>query len=61
MSGPQVDIRLDRSDRVYGAGETVTGAVVVTTQSSMRQSGIKMTVRDTLLIKSLANYMLSDR
>lgn len=43
-----LDIKLDRPDRVYYPGELVTGAVVVTTPSSMKHGGIKLLAEGTV-------------
>jgi hypothetical protein len=46
-----MDITLNRIDRVYKAGEKVSGAVVVNTQGSMSHSGIKLTVEGTVALQ----------
>lgn len=42
MSGPIVDIKLNRTDRVYEPGETVSGVVFVQTNSSMKHGSIQL-------------------
>eukprot|EP01094_Clydonella_sp_ATCC50884_P022388 TRINITY_DN5124_c0_g1_i1.p1 TRINITY_DN5124_c0_g1~~TRINITY_DN5124_c0_g1_i1.p1 ORF type:complete len:297 (-),score=88.83 TRINITY_DN5124_c0_g1_i1:288-1178(-) len=39
-----VDIRLNKVDRVYRPGDTVSGVVVVTSKGGMSHNGIKLTV-----------------
>lgn len=50
-----LEVKLDRADRTYFPGETVTGNVVVRTQSSMKHQGIKM------LVEGNVNLLLSAR
>ena len=40
-----IDVRLSKPDRVYYPGEKVTGAVVITADSSLSFSGIRMDVK----------------
>eukprot|EP00727_Mastigamoeba_balamuthi_P001368 m51a1_g11228 Down syndrome critical region protein 3 paralogue A (311) ;mRNA; f:21830-23610 len=40
MSGPVLDIRLKRADRVYRAGDVVSGVVVVVTRGALSHAGI---------------------
>jgi hypothetical protein len=50
-SGPSIDVRLNRSDRCYAPGEVVSGAVVVTSQGSMKHSGIKLLVEGSVSLQ----------
>jgi len=46
-----IDIKLDRSDRIYCPGEKVTGAVTVHTNSSIKHSGIKLLVEGSVTLQ----------
>jgi len=39
-----IEVKLDRVDRTYFPGETVTGSVIVRSQGSLKHQGIKMVV-----------------
>lgn len=51
MSGPTVDVKLNRSGLVYAPGETVSGCVVVQSSGSMKHSGIKIQVEGTVSLQ----------
>lgn len=47
----QLEVKLDRVDRTYIPGETVTGSVVVQSQGSMKHQGIKMVVEGVVTLQ----------